>query len=127
MLREFPITRQVSGEPRRRWFASERCDLIVWLGEGDAAVGFQLCYDKDAAEHALTWQPQSGFSHMAVDSGEALEGGHKGTPILVPDGHYDAGHIFRAFESEASTLPKELSEFVAAKLRELGSDGGGAA
>lgn len=125
MLREYPIARQVAGEPRRRWFASERCDLIVWLGEDDRAEGFQLCYDKDLAEHALTWRAQGGFSHMAVDSGEG-EGAanHKGTPILVPDGRYDAEHILRAFQAEAPSLPPAYSEFVAAKLLELTRESG---
>ena len=54
MLAEVEHVRQRAGEPRRRWFASDDLDLIVWLDEADRFVGFQLCYDKGRSERALT-------------------------------------------------------------------------
>ena len=54
MLREI-AARQVPGDPKRRWFTSPRIDLFVWLDEHDSPSGFQLCYDKESREHALTW------------------------------------------------------------------------
>ena len=38
MLRELSETRQVPGDPRRRWFMSPRCDLIVWLRDDETVV-----------------------------------------------------------------------------------------
>ena len=85
-LRELPDTRQIEGEPKRRWFNSPELDLIVWLDEDDAPVGFQLCYDKHHGERALTWRAGRGYDHAAVDDGEQTPAQHKSTPILVADG-----------------------------------------
>lgn len=115
-LREIGPVRQVRGEPRRRWFFSERCDLIVWLDEMGAPEGFQFCYDKDNEERALSWRPQLGLSHMKVDTGSSIYGG---TPFLVPDGHFDAVHMLRMFEAECALVPPEVSALVAGKLRQL--------
>jgi len=117
MLHELIPTRQVPGEPRRRWFTSPNCDLIVWM-DGAAPSGFQLCYDKDAQEHALTWRPGLGFSHMRVSDGR--RGSHKGTPFLEPDGRCDPAHILEVFNKEAAFLPREYVALVEEKVRELG-------
>src|SRR3954468_19934914 len=120
MLREFARTRQISGEARRRWFESSRCDLIVWLRDDDSAEGFQFCYDKDIKEHALTWIDGRGFSHMAVDSGNRMISGHgRGTPILVADGTFDVDRIREIFQAEAIGIPSQYIALVLAKLDEL--------
>lgn len=119
MLREVPAARQISGEPRRRWFTSPNIDLFVWIGDRDEPTGFQLCYDKQHREHALTWTEASGFSHMAVDGGESRPARHKGTPILVTDGVIDARQILEDFLLEAKSLPLEFVQMVEARVREL--------
>lgn len=120
MLREIARTNQVAGEPRRRWFASPHCDLIVWMDDREAPVAFQFCYDKSSGEHALGWREDEGFSHTAVDAGESRPGRHKGAPILVADGVIDAPRILGLFEREAASLPADIAGFVAGKLRGLG-------
>ena len=110
--------RQVRGEPRRRWFASDRCDLIVWLDDGGLPHGFQFCYDKDGDERALSWRPDVGLSHMKVDYGKSIYG-RGGTPFLIPDGAYDPKRMLRLFEAEAALVPPEVAALVAGKLREL--------
>jgi len=111
--------RQVPGEPRRRWFNSRDLELIVWLDESGSPIGFQLCYDRRRAEHALTWTPELGFLHMAVDDGEKEAGlRYKATPILVPDGHFNANRVSGLFAEASGTLPPEVAELVAAKLRQ---------
>ena len=125
MLRELLPTRQIPGEPRRRWFNSPRCDLIVWLRDDDVPVGFQLCYDKDEIEHALTWVRDRGFNHMRVDSHDRAryrEGTQKGTPLLVPDGVFDAQRLVEIFDSEGRQLPPEFVALVSEKLQELAKD-----
>ena len=119
MLREMSPTRQPAGDPRRRWFASARCDLIVWLREDDSVRGFQFCYDKDTSEHALSWFEDRGISHMRVDTAGTDAGHGRGTPLLVADGIYDAGRIIRLFEAESVMLPQELVATISAKLREI--------
>jgi hypothetical protein len=115
MLRELKRVRQVRGEPRRRWFSSSDCDLIVWYEES-RTVGFQICYDKGRAEKALTWKAPGSYTHMGVDDGEGRPARYKATPILVADGHFDARKVTDLFRRESGEVPADLVEFIAAKL-----------
>ena len=118
-LIEVVQVRQVPGEPRRRWFVSRDLDLIVWCDGSDSPIGFQLCYEQGRPERALTWKPELGFVHMAVDDGETDVGlRYKGTPILVSDGYFDANWVSDLFSEESAQLPPEIVEFVATKLRQ---------
>ena len=119
MFREYRPTRQVRGEPRRRWFHTPIADLIVWLQPDDSIHGFQFCYDKGSGEHALTWRDGFGFSHMAVDAGDARGAMYEGAPMLVPNGRFDIGRIRALFTAPAESLPPEYSRFIAAKLGEI--------
>jgi hypothetical protein len=116
MLREHSEVRQIPGEPRRRWFTSNQFDLIVWLGDEGGFAGFELCYDRQHRERALVWRPASGFSHMAIDDGEARPGKHKATPVLVADGLFDVARVRADFARESTSLPKELADYVLARL-----------
>lgn len=111
MLKEIP-TRQVPGEPARRWFMSTQSDLIVWFGEDRSPSGFQFCYDKLGREHALTWTRRDGFSHLAVDTGP--EG--RETPFLVANGAFDPARIRRLFRDESAMVPREYAAFVEEKM-----------
>ena len=112
-LRELPNTRQVEGEPRRRWFSSPDLDLIVWVDEREAIVGFQLCYDKTRGERALTWRLGRGYDHMGVDDGEQNAGQHKSTPILVADGFFDRERVSEIFLKSSESLPASIRGTVA--------------
>ena len=116
LLRELPDTRQVDGEPKRRWFSSLDLDLIVWLDDSDAPTGFQLCYDKSHGERALTWHAGRGFDHMAVDDGEQNPAQHKSTPILVADGELDCTRVKRMFVDASREVPADLRALVTAAL-----------
>ena len=70
MLSEIRNARQVEGEGFRRWFTDDYFDLIVWYGNDRRLIGFQLCYDKQERERALTWTLEHGFQHNRIDSGE---------------------------------------------------------
>jgi hypothetical protein len=120
MLREIPGTRQIRGEPRRRWFSSEFMDLYVWYDTAGDPLGFQLCYGKPNAERAFTWFRPDNFSHMRVDKGglEGSDGGGKGTPLLVLDGIFEAPAVAREFAGECRDLPGEVVALVAAKVEE---------
>ena len=82
MLTEVTPIRQVRGEFRRRWFADERHDLIVWFDGDGRPRGFQFCYDRGVAERSVTMRPGRGLSHSRVDDGEAGGLGAKATPVL---------------------------------------------
>lgn len=118
MLRELPAVKQVKGEHRRRWFNSESEDLIVWYADDGSISGFQLCYDRPRSERALTWLPQTGFSHDRVDDGEGVGIAHKRSPVLVPDGVFDPGAVAMRFREISAQLPGDVVEFVSAKLKE---------
>jgi len=116
-LQEAKDCRQVRGEPRRRWFGSDQMDLIVWCDDAGAPIGFQLCYDVGRKEHALTWRPEYGYTHNAVDDGDDVRGGiQKRTPVLVPNGAVNFGRL-RALFAEANVgLPAEIAGFVSERL-----------
>jgi hypothetical protein len=115
MLREIP-SRQVSGEPVRRWFTSEDIDLFVWVAEDGVPSGFQLCYDKQHREHALTWTAAGGYSHMAVDGGESRPGRYKGTPILVANGTIDLDGILAQLREQSAAVPAEYLRLIEERI-----------
>jgi hypothetical protein len=116
-MEEVLETRQVPGEPRRRWFASPDFDLIVWCDTAGAPIAFQLCYDKGRAEHAITWEPSTGLLHNAVDDGEFHIGlRYKATPVLAPDGAFQLDRIAERFAAESRDLPPDIAAFVIARL-----------
>jgi hypothetical protein len=113
MLRELS-SNQRAGEPKRRWFRSEKFDLIVWM-EKDKVWGFQLCYDRDRQERALTWTSEHGYSHDRIDDGEGNPTKNQ-TPILVPDGAFPARKILEAFTSEAVGIDPMIRDTVVERL-----------
>jgi len=116
VLREISA-RRVPGEPRRRWFMSVYCDLIVWIQDDETPLGFQLCYDKDEVEQALTWTPRYGYSHQRVDKGAQQFG--DGVPLLVPGGPVDRDRVLEIFREEAILVPDLYVAFVSEKIRAL--------
>jgi hypothetical protein len=117
MLREVPDVQQVPSEPPRRWFFSHEQDLWVWFGKDGTPVAFQLAYGKYRDEHAIRWKAGRGFVHERVDDGEGA-GVVKQAPILVADGVFEAEHVLQAFLALAAALPRDIVDFVAARLRE---------
>jgi hypothetical protein len=117
-LTELQNARQVPGEPLRRWFTSETMDLIVWLDASGHGHGFQLCYGKPLQERALTWRPEQGFMHRAVDDGSSQLQGHKNTPLLVADGHADPQRLLQLFEEAGAKLPADIMQLVTTALRQ---------
>jgi hypothetical protein len=104
---------------RRRWFTAADMDLVVWYDERGAISGFELYYDKNTNEHAVIWDAEAGYAHLAVDDGEqkpVLD--YKQAPILTPDGQLNRKRVGKLFESYCSKLPVELSRFVSGKLRD---------
>ena len=115
MLTEIQNARQIAGEGRRRWFADTFFDLIVWYGQEADPIGFQLCYDKQERERALTWTREHGFQHDRVDAGE-VPGHAKMTPIIVADGAFDRDSIAGRFRRESLTIDPGIASFVLERL-----------
>ncbi len=108
---------QFAGEPARRCFRSGDWDLLVWCDAAGQAMGFQLCYPWGAATMALTWLPEQGLSHRAVDDGERSNGKYLAAPILVPsDTAVNVESLLQQFRQDAVSLPTGFAEFVLSKL-----------
>jgi hypothetical protein len=120
VLTEFANVTQRRGEPRRRWFRSPDEDLIVWY-DGDGSLwGFQLCYDRNNRERALTWTKDKGYSHLKVDDGEVEPLTAKRTPILVPDGVFDSKSALERFLAISKSVPEDVVRLVVEKLEGYG-------
>lgn len=70
-------------------------------------------------EQALSWTAEAGYSHMAIDAGEGRPARHKGAPILVANGSFEAGKILVEFREEAAMLPPEFVRFIEGKVSQL--------
>lgn len=118
-MREFTSVRQVSGEYRR--FFTDACfDLYVWYKEDrKVLLGFQLVYNKDGEEKALTWDRRDGFLHSGVETGD--DDWYKPTPILVLDGLFDWESVYRRFEEVSTDMDADVRRIVLDKIREYGA------
>lgn len=116
-LTEIANPQQIEGEPKRRWFSSLDLDLIVWLNENAEPMRFQFCYDKSRAERALSWSPELGFTHHAVDSGEMADDiRHKASPILTVHDTETHNAAKELLHGTLKQLPEDVAQFVRAKL-----------
>jgi hypothetical protein len=115
VLREIKDVRQERGTGRRRWFESDGFDLVVWLDSHDTVDGFQICYNGDQGERALTWRRSEGFVHSAVDMGDDTPLKNQ-TPVLIPDGNVPWEDLLRRFEAHSGSLEPELRQVVRERL-----------
>ena len=118
MLREIAATRQDDTGTRKRWFTDSDMDLYIWLKD-DTPVRFQLTYNKQDKEHAINWDSNNGFSHNCVDSGEENTGQkYKMSPILLPDGEFDATSTAAEFLLASENIDKTIASFTYERLIE---------
>lgn len=117
-LREIANVRQVPGESPRRWFTSADLDLILWLGGRGEPYGFQLCYGKlERDERAVTFWPERGLTHSAVDEGRRDPLGVKGAPMLTASEEFDGPGVLARFLSSKGDLEPRFVDFVAQRLK----------
>ncbi len=117
MLREIGSVRQDSDRGLRRWFQDEYFDLFVWLDAAGVPLAFQLCYDRNRGEGAITWNGIAGFVHDRVDAGEPSPK-RVMTPILRTDGQPPYFRIYNRFLAASSECPAELRAFLIERLHE---------
>jgi len=124
-MRESVEGRQAGPSGDRRWFYSDRFDLVVWSTGDGGLTAFHLCYDKDRNEHALTWSERSGFLHYAVDDGDRFGDSlaHKASPVFVANGVVGIGRLIAEFTKEAQAVDQPVRDFVLAKLRSFEAEG----
>ena len=120
MSRLIELKSEQSPVGNRRWFSSREIDLVFWTDQSDSIVAFELYYDKNVDEHVLIWRDGKGFTHLAVDDGEqqpVLD--YKQSPILIPDGRFDADRIRSLFEGLIQDLPADVADAVRLQLERL--------
>ena len=114
----------VAGDRDRRWISDDYFDLVLWYeADPEQVYGFQLCYGKPIDERALTWTRERGFSHQAIDTGEASPMSNR-TPVLTAASTFPAGQVRAEFEARSASLPEELRHFILHKLDEYCSTAG---
>ena len=116
MLREITTVRSFSDD-RRRWFSDADMDLFVWV-HNQMPMQFQLSFNKQYEEHAISWDHDKGFRHSKVDNGEGRSGRYKMTPILVDDGDFDCYRLAHLFLQNSELLEPTLADFIFARLME---------
>ena len=121
MLFERSHVRQIDGEGFRRWFSDDYFDLIVWFDspQQNTITGFQLCYDKERGERALTWRRESGYTHDRIDDGERVPG-PKESPVLMPDGVFERTPVVERLKREGAKVDQVLLQFVIQRIEEYG-------
>lgn len=118
MLREISTIRQPGKHIKKRWFTDSDMDLFIWFNQ-QVPVRFQLSYNKHGAEHAISWNTETGFNHNRVDSGERFDPPkYKMSPILLEDGEFDAYTTASDFLRASENIEKSLADFIYARLLE---------
>jgi hypothetical protein len=116
-VREIGSIRQDSNRGFRRWFQDDYFDLFVWQDADGLPIAFQLCYERNRAEGAISWSAASGFGHARIDAGEQTRK-HGMTPILRPDGKPPYFRIYHRFIDASTDWEPALRAFVLERLRD---------
>ncbi len=118
MFHEISHLRQSSRSQVKRWFTSRDMDLFVWFRKTEP-VRFQLCYNKQNSEKAISWDFHCGFRHYRVDSGETNPDQHKQTPLLIDlCDQQNLAVIARDFLAACEYIDIGLTDFIYARLME---------
>jgi hypothetical protein len=119
MLREIRDVRQTPGQPTRRWFNDELLDLFVWQDEGGRIVGFQLCFDKDADERALTYSEASGY--LLEDVQAEASSLDMGSPVLANVSTLPFPRLLAQFAERGAGIDSRVLRYVTEKLEAYAS------
>jgi hypothetical protein len=90
-------------------------DLIVWFEPGGQIIGFQLCYDKETDQKALTWLKGGGYQHSRIDDGDN-PGKMKASPVLEANGYFDREGIGRLLRESRGHVPEEIADCVYSRI-----------
>ena len=81
------MLRELKSRAGQRWFSDADRELFVWLDAEQRITGFQLCYDKQSSERAVTWRVGgSVLEHHGIDTGDELPTRNDAPELtLIPD------------------------------------------
>lgn len=115
VLVEIKNVRQEPGVGRRRWFECHGYELVVWYRTGGEVQGFQVMYQREGRDYALTWREGEGFKHDWIDGGNDSPLKNL-TPVLTPAGPIPWSLVGREFAAQGQSLEEELRRFVQQRL-----------
>lgn len=101
--------------PDQIWYCDDDCDVVVWTNSDLSPRGFQICYDKNGEEKALTFT-HGEFSHEMVDEGDDTPDVNH-SPILDHEIPYDAKKILKEFEGKAQFMEKIYFDYIRENLK----------
>ena len=114
MLREIGYIKQSPGQLFRRWFNDELLDLFVWQEEGGRITGFQLCFDKDKGERALSYSEAEGYSLHNVHTEESSL--DMGSPVLRRGAELPFPHLLALLNERGTGIDPRVLRYVREKL-----------
>ena len=116
-LHELKFVRQYEGEMLRRWFDDDEgfFDLIAWVDD-DVVSGFQLAYNVDGEERAITWLGGA-FSHRDVDPGDDSPLSNDSS-VLGDTTIYPIIEIIRRFEQSSRDIAPDVRTLLIEKLEQ---------
>ena len=114
MLREIRDVKQSHGQFFRRWFNDELLDLFVWYDADGRIKGFQLCFDKDTQERALTYSEESGYSLERVEAENSAW--DMSSPVLARGAEFPRGRLLDQLRARGAELDRRLFAYLKEKL-----------
>jgi hypothetical protein len=114
MLREIGNVRQRPGQPACRWFNDELLDLFVWHDESGRINGFQLCFNKDTTEHALTYSESDGYLLNDVQPEESSL--DMGSPVLAHSTALPFPRLLALLAERGAGIDSRVLQYVMEKL-----------
>lgn len=114
MLREIGYIKQSPGQLFRRWFNDELLDLFVWQEEGGRITGFQLCFDKDKDERALSYSEAEGYALDDVHTEESSL--DMGSPVLRRGAELPFPHLLALLTERGAGIDPRVFRYVKEKL-----------
>lgn len=108
-----------NNDTKKLWFNDHDHDLFIWLDQQGQPIQFQFSYRtylKSYSEHVISWHISKGYSHDKIDDGEANNTDYKMTPILVPNGTFEANDIAKKFSAVSKEIDQALAQFVYGKI-----------
>jgi hypothetical protein len=109
------VIRAVPGDFPRKWMFDDYFDLYLWYQPDGTVFGFQLCYDKDRDQRALTWDRAGKFQHNRVDAGEAKPNANQ-TPILSEPCPFSREPVRSEFVKRAVHLEPAIVALILSKI-----------
>ena len=116
MLYEITRLRQSNRSLKKRWFSCVNMDLFVWYHDS-APVKFQLSYNKQNDERAISWDFHHGFQHYRIDTGENYPRQYKRSPIMIDiRNRQNLTELARNFLAASENIDIAVADFIYARL-----------